>query len=212
MILKKSYLIEDNLIQKNTKYFLNEIYQDHDFDFLYIDLEKILSIEDNASWNSFTSSIPKEDIYTSELELDKYGIESDKHISLVYGILPSKYNLKLISQCFRQNEKSIDITFKNISFFQNKDRPYDVMKFDIESEGLEYYYTQLLNYLEITNESDVRKFGYHPHATIAYLNKNNIYTKYFFEYQLKCLLLEKTFEVHELTFRDIYGKESIITI
>jgi 2'-5' RNA ligase len=216
MLLNKNYIIEGNKILSGTKYQLQETI--HEFDFLYIDLQKVLNKEYLESWFNFTSVIPKEWVYHAPNDdCNNYGIETNLHISLIYGIQPSEYNYKLVKQYFDRNKRCITVQFKNISYFTREDKPYEVLKFDIESEGLQLIYNELSEILNINNSSMSTQNGYKPHATIAYLIKD----EHFFvgkglrtpwEYEETCPFLNKEFEVKELSYQDYLDTTTIIYI
>lgn len=108
----------------------------------------------------FTSYIPKEDLYNDES--DKYGIETEPHVTLLYG-LHSNITPQIIQQIL-DNIHFGDITLQNISAFTNAD--YDVLKFEANGDGL-FEANTILKKLPNSNEYD----EYHPHMTIAYLQK-----------------------------------------
>ena len=88
-------------------------------------------------------------------------LETEPHVTLLYGLHSDEIEDEDV---MRSVDKSIIKNLKlcSISAFKNEDR--DVLKFDIEGEGL------------VENNENLKKFPftsdypeYHPHATIAYL-------------------------------------------
>jgi len=215
MITSKNYIIEGNNIKSDSTYLLQETM--HEFDFLYIDLQKILPKEYIESWFNFTSKIPTNCIYhDTNTDCNDYGIETKIHISLLYGIEPNEYNLKLIKQYFSRNSRPINIKFTGISFFYKEDKDYEVMKFDIDSESLVQIYNELSTLLGISNKSMSKVDNYNPHATIAYLNKDTFCysgrpgSKYFFDYQLIFPFKNIEYTVKEIEYQDIYDNTTAI--
>jgi len=137
-------------LKKFETYKINEAKFDYGCVMLYLDV-------DEKSWNSVTSIIDKEDI-TGD------GLETDPHSTMLFGIhadVPDTDVEKIISEL-----KPISIKLTNISLFENKD--YDVVKFDVESDGM-VESNKLFSELPHTNDHP----DYHPHTTIAYVKSGN---------------------------------------
>jgi hypothetical protein len=116
------------------------------------------------NWNKIINIVDKEDIY----DLPDFGIETHPHITILYGLIPNKVSPKEIETFVKKNigkTNEITVKIKKMSLFENKD--FDVLKFDINSEGL-----HRLNKLvkeKFPYENDYP--DYQPHLTIAYLKK-----------------------------------------
>jgi len=117
---------------------------------------------DVKNWHGISQSINHEDLYKPEET--RYGIETDPHITILYGIHKDvdDYSVK---ELFKNLGKSnFDIKINGIDCFFNKD--YDVLKFNIDSKKL-HELNRLAKSLPNTNEYP----EYKPHMTIAYLKK-----------------------------------------
>lgn len=124
-----------------------------------------------------TSTISDKDIYNDGS--NRYGKEDEPHVTLLYG-LHSNVTPQIIQQIL-DRIKFGDITLTNPSLFQNSD--YDVLKFDAAGIGLKEV-NEVLMKLPNSNEYP----NYHPHMTVAYLNKGtagNEYVKKFMNVQFK---------------------------
>ncbi len=107
-----------------------------------------------------TKAISDSDLYDDGS--GKYGKETEPHVTLLYG-LHSNVTPQIIQQILDTIHFG-DITLNNISYFNNAD--YDVLKMDASGDGLEKA-NAILSKLPNSNEYD----EYHPHMTIAYLQK-----------------------------------------
>lgn len=124
-----------------------------------------------------TSTIADKDIYNDEN--GRFGKETEPHVTLLYG-LHSNVTPQIIQQLL-DRIKFDDITLNNISIFSNSD--YDVLKFDAAGVGLKEA-NELL--MKLPNSNDYP--NYHPHMTVAYLNKGtagNEYVKKFMSVNFK---------------------------
>jgi 2'-5' RNA ligase len=112
---------------------------------------------------SVLSMIDKDDIY----EGDKYGLENEPHITILYGVYDA-IKPKDIQEYLKQYDFQYKyVELKNISLFQNE--LYDVVKFDIEDK-----FEQLLGLHDLVKNTFPNKqsyTNYHPHCTIAYVKK-----------------------------------------
>lgn len=123
---------------------------------LYFDIDKTYK-------KNILDQIKKEDLYVgSKGDKDKYGIEDEDHITILYGILPDVPDNDVEEIC--NQFKIPKLKFTGISSFDNDD--YDVLKFDIDSDDL-IRYNKMLKKLPYENDYPV----YHAHSTICYLLK-----------------------------------------
>jgi hypothetical protein len=135
------------------------ITEDHKHDFgcvmLHFDFPEMNKIQD---------MINPDDIYTDP-EDDSYGLETDPHTTLLYGLHDgvSTEDIKKTLDKFTFELCRLD----NSSVFENKE--YDVLKYDV------MYATRGGAFLHKAN-NELKKFPYtsdfpeyHPHLTIAYL-------------------------------------------
>ena len=94
-------------------------------------------------------------------DLDNKGLETDPHITLLYGLQP-----EVTEQQVKEKLKSISfssVSLSNVSIFEG---PADVLKFDVEEPGV-YEANKALRELPYTSDFP----DYHPHVTIAFIKK-----------------------------------------
>lgn len=111
--------------------------------------------------NSIQSQIDKKDLY--EDDTDKYGIEQEQHITLLYGT-HKEVTKEQVEGILNQFDFPKSIKGEKVSIFENE--KYDVLKFDVEKKYLSPI-NKKLKTLPYTNEYP----EYKPHMTIAYLKK-----------------------------------------
>lgn len=109
-------------------------------------------------WNKITSVIKKEDVY----EGDSYGIETNPHITVLYG-LHEENNIDIIKDIVK-DVSEINFNLTGLTLFENE--KFDVLKFDVQSEILSELNKRLSSLPHTTDYPD-----YHPHLTVAYLKK-----------------------------------------
>ena len=107
-------------------------------------------------FNTFHNEIEIGDIYTK----DNYGIETQPHVTLLYGF-DENVNPDEVIELVNSYDYS-QIKLHNISLFENEE--FDVLKFDAESEVLQDVNRELRKF----PHTDIYPV-YHPHMTIAYL-------------------------------------------
>lgn len=115
-------------------------------------------------WKKYTDKIEKEDIYDPEND-GEYGIESEPHITLLYGIHSDEVDKDLAhSMCKAIGE--IELETEKISIFENDD--FDVVKLEIIPND-----TLLqLRKIFIDTLPNTQNFpDYNPHITISYVKK-----------------------------------------
>lgn len=130
------------------------IIEDHKHDYgcvmLFFDFPEMYKIQD---------MINPDDIYEDEND-DSFGLEDEPHVTLLYGLHEG-----VSSEDIKRTLRFIDFgpcRLSNPSIFQNDD--YDVLKYDVEGDGLEEANIQLRKFPNTTDFPE-----YHPHMTIAYL-------------------------------------------
>lgn len=115
-------------------------------------------------WNDITDEIEKDDVYNPEGERD-YGIQghTSAHVTVLYGIhkdVPDEDVEALIEKM-----TAPEVTLKKIGMFDNADKGFDVVKFDVTGKEL-HDMNNMFTDLPHTNDYP----DYHPHATLAYVN------------------------------------------
>ncbi len=113
-----------------------------------------------VGWKDFIENlIDDKDIYKEE----GYGLETDPHITILYGLHDDEFKLDELKKILPPIEKVFAFK-KNISIFENEN--FDVLKFDIESSILHELNSAICEKFPYTST-----FDYHPHMTIAYVKK-----------------------------------------
>lgn len=194
MILSKNYLIEGFLIKENTF-----IESSENYDYICVKAENFLNTTQINELEELQKVIPKNEVY---IDNDgSKGLEKDFHITVFYGLLPHKYNYKLIKQYIQKNFENITIKVFGPSYFDREDRNYKVLKLDIESQDLE----KIHNYIRtLPNEETFPE--YKPHLTIAYLHKSS----QLIPEQFTTSFCGKTFNVSNISFLDVFKQESFL--
>jgi 2'-5' RNA ligase len=128
---------------------------------LYLDFERNF-------WNRLSSLIKEEDLFLGENNDERYGFESEPHITLLYGIHNDVPDSEVETKIKQLKIGNIDFT--ETSKFDSED--YDVLKFTVKGETLNKA-NELLKELPHTSSFP----NYEPHATIAYLKKG-MFQKY----------------------------------
>ena len=103
--------------------------------------------------------IDQKDVYTEEGDRS-YGLETDPHVTLLYGLHDDVDGEKVGEIC--KSHKFEDMLLENLSCFENK--KFDVLKFDVKGISLNECNKMLAKLPHTTDFPD-----YHPHATIGYL-------------------------------------------
>ena len=115
-------------------------------------------------WQDIMNLIDPEDLYTEE---EGYGMETDPHTTILFGLHNNEVETeKLKQELLNINEIPGNITGMSSFNGEETNRPYDVVKLDVESELLHGLNQKIKQYPH-TNEFP----EYHPHITIAYVKK-----------------------------------------
>jgi 2'-5' RNA ligase superfamily len=119
--------------------------------------------EDRQPILDFVNSIADEDLYIEDGP-DHYGKEVDCHVTILYGLEPN-VSIADIAEVL-QDVPEIQLTLGEISTFSNDDKPYDVLKVDVNSNDLNALNKE---FRKLPYENDYPK--YTPHLTLAYVKK-----------------------------------------
>ncbi len=115
------------------------------------------------NWKKITDQIKPEDLYNEP----GFGIEDDPHVTALFGFHDNEVSLDDIKKFTKKIvNRPLPIKLTGISLFETKDKPYDVIKFDVKSNEL----TRLNKWLRRLPHTSAFK-EYHPHMTIAYVKK-----------------------------------------
>lgn len=112
---------------------------------------------------AFTLSISDEKVYTDP-EDPSLGRELEPHVTIKYGLetkLPDE-----VEALVKDEKKAIEVTLKTISLFEPEDKPYDVLKIDVESKDLSRLHDL---FSQLPNQDTHPE--YKPHCTLAYVKK-----------------------------------------
>lgn len=109
----------------------------------------------------FKTIINPEHVYNVEGD-DNYGIETNPHITVLYGIHP-EITLYDIMNLNLPNINDLDLNLTKIDSFNSE--KYDVLKFNIVSKELTKLNKLIKSSVPFTSKYD----EYNPHMTIAYL-------------------------------------------
>jgi len=141
---------------------LNEAKRDYGCVMLYFPVS-------DEFWDKIQGRIDDEDISSDKDEdgKEKNGRQpaNEAHVTLLYGIHADVTD-EDVEAIINQIGK-MDLTLRKISMFENDE--FDVLKFDVEGDGLFEYNKKFRELPHTTNFPD-----YHPHLTIAYMNKGTI--------------------------------------
>lgn len=116
---------------------------------------------DKSKWKELQDQIDEKDLYLPKNETG-YGKETDPHVTILYGLHEDIPYEKIEAEINKIKEPEIKLG--KISLFTTDD--FDVLKFDVISEDLHKYNKQ---FTKFPHTNDFPK--YHPHCTIAYVNK-----------------------------------------
>ena len=145
------------IITQNTMN-LSEVVKKNDRKHLFGCLMVSLPVN-KESWGELLNQINPEHIYGKDGE---FGREFEPHVTILFGLhddIPDETIEKLISTF-----TSPKIMMSKITSFENDQ--FDVLKFDVDSPDLHKCHAQVC---QLPNSDEFPQ--YHPHATIAYLQK-----------------------------------------
>ncbi len=110
--------------------------------------------------------IDEKDIYTDDNSDRSYGLETEPHVTLLYGIHDKEVEDDKVLEACRKYQIG-EIVLHNASLFEND--KYDVLKFDVRYPYKGGAFLHKIN-KELTKLPNTNSFpDYHPHCTIAYL-------------------------------------------
>ncbi len=142
-------------------------------------------------------AIPVREIYTDKDD-PSYGLETRPHITVRYGLsTDNPADLRKLSDL-----PPITVEMGEVSIFETD--KYDVVKVDIESEGLRAANKKVGELVDVPGETYK---DYKPHATIAYVKKGEGK-----KYIGNKSLLGQTFEIDEINLVDRNGEEHPIKL
>jgi len=138
----------------------NSIY---DYSSVQIDLPKSVA-KKMYDWG--IKNIPEKELYEGVgKEAKQFGREDNCHVTVLYGLHTN--DVEDIKKVL--NKENILVKFGKTNFFDVEEKPYDVVYIEIDSKDLQELNKQLRDNLEYTTDFP----DYHPHMTIAYVQKGN---------------------------------------
>lgn len=125
---------------------------------LYADIDK-------KKWNEIQEEIKEDDLYEDPEGIEEFGLESEVHLTLIFGINSTENNSEKIIKMMSEF-KPIKLKLGEVSMFETD--KYDVIKIDVKpSKELLKYRKEL-----IENTKNTQTYpNYTPHLTIAYIKK-----------------------------------------
>lgn len=112
-------------------------------------------------FQDFAKAIPEADVYTEDGD---YGRETEPHITALYGI--NNDDVEPVRKALA-GIGPVTVTLGETSAFENKDKPYDVLKVGVDSPALKAVNAAIKKATD--NSSDFP--DYKPHLTLAYVKK-----------------------------------------
>ncbi|NJO91097.1 MAG: 2'-5' RNA ligase family protein [Chloroflexia bacterium] len=126
----------------------------------------VMIFADVPDWDKLVRRIVKEkDIYDPAEEPGEYGYEDKPHITVAYGIHHDEVLDESAIYTKIKAMNKMKFTIKDIGVFENDDKPFDVVKFDIKPTKTLLKHRE--EFLEFPNTQTFTE--YHPHMTIAYV-------------------------------------------
>jgi phage gp29-like protein len=126
-----------------------------------------LPIRDKKLWASLLPNIDVDDLYICP-KAGVYGYEDTPHITALYGVHALPNACKKVETLLSSSAKQeLEVQLTAISVFEQKDKDYEVLKFEVTSPALVALHEALKTELKHTLQYDT----YQPHATIAFIKK-----------------------------------------
>ena len=136
----------------------NKLNQDKKYGYgcsmIYFDFPEISEIH---------SQIDESHLYTEDGPIP-YGLETEPHTTLLYGLHSDEIDDNDVIDASLRNPIPEKIVLHNASLFQND--KFDVLKFDIKNQELHKINSELKKFPYTSDFPD-----YHPHSTIGYFQK-----------------------------------------
>lgn len=142
-----------------------------DVEYSYSSTQVTLNETDAAPFFAFAASIPDEYLYNGEGKEEgdkaKYGRENEFHVTSLFGILgtdpaPLRAALKGCGP--------VRVTMGKVSSFENDEKPYSVLKVDVESEDLH----RLHALIKASCDCELTHPKFCPHLTLLYARKGMV--------------------------------------
>lgn len=195
-IINKTQLKKDftDAIDENHKL---ENFVSHDYHCLMLPLNDDF-VRTNMKF--LQKNIKLQDIYNDKT--NNFGLESNYHITILYGLKNEK-DYAAIKKYFNE-QPEIKVLIGDLSLFENQDKPYDVLKFNIISKDLVRHNT----YIKENFDCNITFSNYQPHLTVAYLKKGQ--GKKYLNFDSD--LTDEVFTESEIVFSFADGRKLIIDL
>ena len=119
---------------------------------------------DIPNWDEITKIIKDEDMYDPPGDKTK-GIESDPHVTVFFGLLPTVNDADVINIINKYKHSHLDIDITGVDNFKNAE--FDVVKFSVnKNKTLSDFHDDLS---KLPNAETFTE--YIPHITISFINK-----------------------------------------
>jgi 2'-5' RNA ligase len=115
-----------------------------------------------SNWEELISTIREEDVYLPEDP--SHGVETNPHVTILYGLHPG-VTVEQVKAVFANFHGEIHVEVDGVGIFENDD--FDVVKLNVVPDGS---LQELHDKLKEFPNSDQYPV-YHPHITLAYVNK-----------------------------------------
>lgn len=115
------------------------------------------------NWEEYhTAGIEEDDVFIKPLD-ESYGLESQPHVTIVYGIHEDEIDEETIANVIKENLKPLTVKIEEVDIFEGKE--YDVVKYNVPvTPELKKYRALFLKFPNTQNFPE-----YRPHMTIAYV-------------------------------------------
>ena len=114
-------------------------------------------------WEEYhIAGIDENDVYIKPMD-DSYGLETQPHVTVVYGIHEDEIDEETIANVIRENLRPLTVKINEVDVFEGKD--YDVVKYNVPITPELKKYREL--FLKFPNTQSYPE--YKPHMTIAYV-------------------------------------------
>jgi len=114
-------------------------------------------------WEEYhTAGIDEKDVHIKPHD-KSYGLETDPHVTVVYGIYEDEIDPETVASVIKANMKPLTVTIDEIDIFEGDE--YDVVKYNVPVNDQLQEYRDL--FLKFPNTQSFPE--YHPHITIAYV-------------------------------------------
>lgn len=132
----------------------------------YSSTQFTLDAADAKPFQDYGAAIPEDHLYYDTSHAGhSYGRENEAHVTLLYGIKDDSH--EAVATAIAPFHAPT-LTFGAVSVFSNQDKPYDVLKVDVDGGQ---HLQDMYHAVKAGTENHTEWLDYHAHATICYLKK-----------------------------------------